>query len=243
MTADAPAVTNPPGPGVETTGDGDGRADTTAPGPAVPAVPPPVPERDRTTDSVDRVGAGVGVVGTPAFDSGQATHEPGLPLVRRAGGRPRFGLALGLATIVVVACVVAGVLIATMSGSSNSNKAAQPSRQASPPARNAPAPPPSPLKLVSHDDQGAVYNLSASRVSLSAVASGRVWMEVVSGTGPFGQVLWQGILTPGQSQTITNDAPVWVRIGAASNVTVSVNGGGVLLPQAPTTYNLTFSQA
>src|SRR5438270_687927 len=50
-------------------------------------------------------------------------------------------------------------------------------------------------------------------------------------------------ITQGQSQTITNDAPVWVRIGAASNVTVSVNGGGVLLPQAPTTYNLTFSQA
>jgi hypothetical protein len=237
MTADAPPVTAR-GPAVETTEGGDGRADTTAPGPAVPAGPPPVRERDQATDSVDTVG-----VGTPAADSGQATEQPGPPLFERTGGRPRFALALGLATIVVVACVVAGVLIATMSGSSNSNKAAQPSRQASPPARNAPAPPPSPLKLVSHDDQGAVYSLSTSRVSLSAVASGRVWMEVVSGTGPFGQVLWQGILTPGQSQTITNAAPVWVRIGAASNVTVSVNGGGVLLPQAPTTYNLTFSQA
>jgi hypothetical protein len=239
MTADAPAVTTAPGPAVETTGGGDGRADTTAPGPAVPAGPPPVPDRDRAIDSVDTVGAGGG---TPDLDSGQAGQQPGPPLVRRAGGRPRFGLALGLAAIVVVACVVAGVLIAAMSGSSNSNKG-QPSGQAAPPARTAPAPPPSPLTLASHDDQGAVYNLKASRVSLSAVANGRVWMEVVSGTGPFGQVLWQGILTQGQSQTITNSAPVWVRIGAASNVTVSVNGGGVLLPQAPTTYNLTFSQA
>jgi hypothetical protein len=236
MTADAPPVTAR-GPAVETTEGGDGRADTTAPGPAVPAGPPPVPERDRATDSVDTIG-----VGTPAVDSGQATEQPGPPLVQRTGGRPRFGLALGLATIVVVACVLAGVLISTMSGSSNSSKT-QPSRQASPPARNTPAPPPPPLRLVSQDDQGAVYNLSASRVSLSAVASGRVWMEVVSGTGPYGQVLWQGILTQGQTQTITNDAPVWVRIGAAANVTVSVNGGGVLLPQAPTTYNLTFSQA
>jgi hypothetical protein len=99
------------------------------------------------------------------------------------------------------------------------------------------------LTLVSHDDQGAVYNVNASQVSLSAVATGRVWMEVVSGTGPFGQVLWQGLLTQGQSQTVTNNAPVWVRIGAASNVNVSINGGGVLLPQSATTYNLTFSQA
>jgi hypothetical protein len=88
-----------------------------------------------------------------------------------------------------------------------------------------------------------VYNVSAGRLSLSAVASGRVWMEVVSGTGPFGSVLWEGILNQGQTQTITNGAPVWVRIGAASNVAVTVNGGVVLLPPAPTTYNLTFSQA
>ncbi|HEX4539254.1 MAG TPA: DUF4115 domain-containing protein [Acidimicrobiales bacterium] len=195
----------------------DGTAVTTAPGPAV-----------ETTEGE-----------TPPSDSGQA-EQPGLPFVQRARRGPRFGLAAGLAAIVVVACVVAGVLIATMS--SSSNKAPQ-SRQARPPASAAPAPPPSPLTLVSHDDQGAVYNVNASQVSLSAVATGRVWMEVVSGTGPFGQVLWQGLLTQGQSQTVTNNAPVWVRIGAASNVNVSINGGGVLLPQSATTYNLTFSQA
>jgi hypothetical protein len=195
----------------------NGTAVTTAPGPAV-----------ETTEGE-----------TPPSDSGQA-EQPGLPFVQRARRGPRFGLAAGLAAIVVVACVVAGVLIATMS--SSSNKAPQ-SRQARPPASAAPAPPPSPLTLVSHDDQGAVYNVNASQVSLSAVATGRVWMEVVSGTGPFGQVLWQGLLTQGQSQTVTNNAPVWVRIGAASNVNVSINGGGVLLPQSATTYNLTFSQA
>jgi hypothetical protein len=87
-----------------------------------------------------------------------------------------------------------------------------------------------------------VYNVNSSRLAVSAVASGRVWLEVIAGSGPYGPVLWQGVLSDGQTQTITNSAPVWMRIGASSNVTVSVNGGGVLLPQSPTTYNLTFSQ-
>ncbi len=228
MTADAPPVTAAPGPAVETTGGGDARADTAAPGPAVPG-PPPGPGPDRDPE-------GVGRLGTPAFDSGGA-EQPGPTSTRRTGRGPRFGLAVGLATIVVVA----GVLVATMSGSSRSNKA-QPTNQAAPPATTAPAPPPSPLTLVSSDQNGAVYNVNSSKLVVSAVASGHVWMEVVAGTGPSNPVLWQGVLSDGQSQTVNNDAPVWIRIGAASNVRVSVNGGGVLLPQAPTTYNLTFSQ-
>jgi pyruvate/2-oxoglutarate dehydrogenase complex dihydrolipoamide acyltransferase (E2) component len=188
------------------------------------------------TDGLD----GLDGIGAAAFDSGQG-EQPGLPSVQRAGRRPRFGLVAGLAAIVVVVCVVAGVLVAALSGSSNSTKV-PPSRQASPPASTAPAPPPSPLKLVSNDQQGAVYNVNSSQLAVSAVANGRVWLEVIAGSGPSGQVLWQGVLSDGQTQTITNSAPVWMRIGASSNVTVSVNGGGVLLPQSPTTYNLTFSQ-
>ncbi len=233
MTADAPPVATGPE-------RGEAVAET-APSPAAPAGPPPSgpppgPDRDWFSAASDGVG-------TAAFDGRQA-EQPGPPFLQRSARARRRGVVVGLATVVVVVCVVAGVLVATMSGSSNSSKA-PPSRQASPPARPAPgpAPAPSPLTLVSHDDNGAVYNLNAGRVSLSAVASGRVWIEVVSGTGPYGQVLWQGILTDGQSQQVTNDAPVWVRIGAASNVAVTVNGGGVVLPQSPTTYNLTFSQA
>jgi hypothetical protein len=232
---DASAVETAPGPAIETTNGGDGSADATAPSPEVPPPPPPGPERDRVTDSVDSVDG----VGTAAFDAVQA-DQPGPPLVGRAR-RPRFGLIAGLVTIVVVVGVVAGVLIATMSSPSKSNKA-QPTNQVSPPVRTAPAPPPSPLKLVSSDQNGAVYNVSSSNLVVSAVASGRVWVEAVAGTGPSDPVLWQGILTNGQTQTVTNNAPVWIRIGAASNVSVSINGAGVLLPQAPTTYNLTFSQ-
>ena len=88
-----------------------------------------------------------------------------------------------------------------------------------------------------------MWNVNANRLSVSAVATGRVWLEIVASSGPSGPVLWQGVLTSGQSQTITNDAPVWMRIGASSNVTVTVNGKGVLLPQAPNTYNLTFQHA
>ncbi|HEX6475993.1 MAG TPA: DUF4115 domain-containing protein [Acidimicrobiales bacterium] len=229
---DAHAVTTAPGPAIGTTPGGDGFTDTSIPSPEVPTGPPPVVGHDQVPDGGD-------AFGTAAFGAGRA--EQPRPLIRRTGRRPRVGLIAGLASIVVVLIVVVGVLVATMSGSSKSNKA-QPANQASPPARTAPAPPPSPLKLVSSDQNGALYSVNSSSVAVSAVASGRVWMEVVAGTGPSGSVVWQGILTDGQTQTITNNAPVWIRIGAASNVNVTVNGAGVLLPQAPEAYNLAFSQ-
>jgi hypothetical protein len=152
--------------------------------------------------------------------------------------RPRFGLAVGLVVIVVVACVVVGVLVATVSTSSNKT---QPARSASPPPTTAPAAPPSPLTQLARDDQGAWYNVNTSRLSVSAVATGRVWLEVVAGSNAFGPVLFQGILTNGQTQTITNNAPIWMRIGASSNVNVTVNGTSVVLPQAPNTFNLAFT--
>jgi pyruvate/2-oxoglutarate dehydrogenase complex dihydrolipoamide acyltransferase (E2) component len=156
----------------------------------------------------------------------------------------RRGLATSLVTIVVVIVVVLGVLVATMSGSSHK---VQQNTQASPtPAKSAPAPapapPPAPLTLVSSDQNGSVYNVTSNHLALSAVASGRVWLEVVAGAGPSGQVIFQGILTNGQSQQITNDAPVWIRIGAPGNVAMTVNGAGVLLPsQTSEPYNLTLS--
>jgi hypothetical protein len=152
----------------------------------------------------------------------------------------RRGLATSLATIVVVIVVVLGVLVATMSGSSH--KVQQNAQASPPPAKSAPAPPSTPLTLVSSDQNGSVYNVTSNHLALSAVASGRVWLEVVAGAGPSGQVIFQGILTNGQSQQITNDAPVWIRIGAPGNVAMTVNGAGVLLPSTTSEpYNLTLS--
>jgi hypothetical protein len=54
-------------------------------------------------------------------------------------------------------------------------------------------------------------------------------------------VLWQGFLTDGQSQTITTDGPIWLRIGDVPNVAVSVNGARVSIPPGTGVYNLTFS--
>ncbi len=209
-----------------TTANGDeGNGVTTAP---VAQVPPAAPDGD---DHLLVPEAN----GPTAIDAAPRGPSWGA----KVSERPRWALAAGLAAVVIVVCVVVGVLVA----SSTSSKKAPPASQASPPASTAPAPAPSPLTLVSHDDQGAVWNVNANRLSLSAVASGRVWLEIVASAGPSGPVLWQGVLTSGQSQTITNDAPVWIRIGASSNVTVTVNGHGVLLPQAPNTYNLTFQHA
>ena len=213
----------------------------------VPTAAPP--DVEIPTGDTDAAITTAPVAGEPAASSSVSDHveaptvdtrPPRAPWAAKSLRRPRFGFVAGLAAAVVVVCVVVAVLVATMSTSSNKG---QPAHRASPPASTAPAPPPSPFKLVSSDPQGAVYNVASGRVALSAVARGRVWLEIVAGTGPFGQVLWQGVLSQGQNQTITNDAPVWIRIGASSNVAVTVNGSGVLLPQAPNTYNLTFSHA
>jgi hypothetical protein len=175
-----------------------------------------------------------GGIGAAAMDAVHAPTQWATKLRRS----PRFGLAVSLAAILVVACVVVGVLVAMMSTSSNKG---QPVRSASPPPTTAPAPPPSPLTQVSRDDQGAWYNVNTSRLSVSTVATGRVWLEVVAATNPNGPVLFQGILTDGQTQTFTNNAPIWMRIGASSNVNVTVNGNAVQLPQTPNTFNLAFT--
>ena len=240
-TAEGGADAWPAGPAAETTADSvKVVTDETAevPTAAHPDVETPTGDTDAdvTTAPVAEVPAASSSVDAPTVD----TRPPSTLWAGKSLRRPRFGFVAGLAAAVVVVCVVVAVLVATMSTSSNKG---QPARRASPPASTAPAPPSPPFKLVSSDPQGAVYNVASGRVALSAVASGRVWLEVVAGTGPFGQVLWQGVLSQGQNQTITNDAPVWIRIGASSNVSVTVNGSGVLLPQAPNTYNLTFSHA
>ncbi|HWC38390.1 MAG TPA: RodZ domain-containing protein [Acidimicrobiales bacterium] len=208
------------------TGHGeDGASVTTAPVPGVPASSSPVDEGLSAS----------GGIGGAALD---AVHAPA-QWVTKLRRSPRFGLGVGLAAILVVACVLVGVLVATMSTSSNNG---QPARAASPPpSTTAPAAPASPLTQVSRDDQGAWYNVNTSRLSVSAVATGRVWLEVVAGTGPNGPVLFQGILNDGQTQTFTNNAPVWMRIGASSNVNVTVNGNAVQLPQNPNTFNLAFT--
>jgi hypothetical protein len=212
-----------------TTGDGDGGTPVaTAPVPEVPSMPP-------GADGGGPVSQGIGAT---ALDAGRATAQR----AAEASRQPRVRLAAGLVAIVVLACVVVAVLLATMSSSSkNASNTVQPAGQAPPPARTAPAPPPSTLTLVSRDDQGAWFNVNSSRLTVSAAATGRVWLQVVAGTNAFGPVLFQGILTDGQTQTITNDAPVWMRIGASSNVNVKVNGAGVLLPQVPNTFNLAFT--
>jgi hypothetical protein len=208
------------------TGHGeDGASVTTAPVPGLPA----------SSSGIDEGAPFSGGIGAAAVD---AVHAPAqwATKLRRS---PRFGLAVGLTAIVVVACVVVGVLIATMSTSSTKS---QPVRSASSPATTAPGPPPSALTQVSRDDQGAWYNVNTGRLSVSAVATGRVWLEFVAGNTANGPVLFQGTLTSGQSQTIANNAPVWVRIGASSNVNVTVNGSAVQLPQAPNnTFNLAFT--
>jgi hypothetical protein len=148
-----------------------------------------------------------------------------------------------MATIVVVLGIVLGVLVATMSGSSHKVQTSAVASAPPPKPATAPAPAPPPaLKLVSSDQNGSVYNVTSNHLALSAVASGRVWLEVVAGAGPSGQVIFQGILTNGQTQQITYDAPVWIRIGAPGNVAMTVNGAGVLLPSTTLQpYNVTLS--
>lgn len=66
------------------------------------------------------------------------------------------------------------------------------------------------------------------------------WTEVAA--TPDGRVLSEGTLDQGQVKSIPADGSLWLRLGAPKNVSVTLNGSMVQLPQSVgSPYDLTFS--
>jgi hypothetical protein len=105
--------------------------------------------------------------------------------------------------------------------------APSPSKATSAPSTTAPR---GPAALVASSAQphGATYAAPASPYTVAIDASGLCW--VLAEEVPSGQVLWTGTLQAGATRSFSGSGTVQVRLGAASDVTVSLDGSPVALP-------------
>jgi hypothetical protein len=85
----------------------------------------------------------------------------------------------------------------------------------------------------------AAYAAPATGYTVALQATGPCWVEASDTLT--GHVVWTGTLAPGQTQSIPATGSLIVRLGAADDVTVTLDGQQVLLPpgfQSP--FNMTF---
>jgi hypothetical protein len=158
--------------------------------------------------------------------------------------RPRFGLAVGLAAIVLAAAAIAGVLVSTRPFSaSEQHQLTRTSQSHKHPGQLPPPTTQAVVTAVSSDNLGAQYKAPAGNFTVVVTASAPCWTEVAATSG--GTILSEQTLTQGQVKTIPANSSLWVRLGDPSNVKVTMNGMVVQLPPSVdgSPYNLTFSSS
>jgi hypothetical protein len=182
--------------------------------------------------------------------SGAAAAEPGT--VRRPPGgtserfrpRPRHRPGrLALAIAGAVAMVAVGVGLALALVPSHPHVATARHRRAvtaSHPATSAPADTAVPPASVSAST--ATYPVPASAYTVVLDASGECW--VLATDTATGHVLWTGTMTSGETRSLSATGDMALRLGAASDMSVSMDGRPVRLPsgfQSP--FTMTFRAA
>ncbi len=172
------------------------------------------------------------------------SHEHALASMNRAS---RQGSTI---LVVVVLLILAGVLsylavhhpshrspsraastTATSHGNSSQPAATHGSHAPHGHHRTTPAPP-SQLVATASTATTATYSVPAASYTLVVSASQSCWVQATS--EPSGSVLWQGVLPPGASQTISSSGRVAVSLGAAG-ASMKVDGVPVVVPSGSVT--------
>src|SRR5207302_2978347 len=110
-------------------------------------------------------------------------------------------------------------------------------------------PPPTPLQPAAEqttalqpakaDARTADYVVGTAPFSVVVTAGGPCWLQVRTAAG---QILFTGTLAPGQIQTFSG-TDLRLRLGAAGNVTLQVNGSSLVVPvKTPDPYDVRVSQ-
>jgi Domain of unknown function (DUF4115) len=152
----------------------------------------------------------------------------------------RFGL--GLLVLVVLALLALNVI--AFSGALVDEETAKPT------VPTEPAPPPAEPDLARSAEQGREEQIARRRTEpargkavgptlILSATRGDCWVEVRSGSAT-GQALYAGTLTTGRSLRFYRPK-LWLRLGAASNVDIVVNGRPSSVP--PGTVELTVPDA
>ncbi|HET9690342.1 MAG TPA: DUF4115 domain-containing protein [Acidimicrobiales bacterium] len=165
-----------------------------------------------------------------------AGRDPGgrRPAARRAPRTRRPAARTSLLVGAAAALAVTGGAAALIAGGGTgrpATPAAPPDAAPARPAATVPAPSPTttappPVSLASSSPAGSVYTVTGP-VTIAITAADASWVQVRSG-GPSGAVISEGLLAAGRTETVP--APVWIRLGNPTGVTVVVNGTPVRAP-------------
>jgi hypothetical protein len=146
---------------------------------------------------------------------------------RRAGSR---------IVSVVAAVVVLGIVVGIALALAPSHHTTTPPRRDSPPPKtsvpvshsNTTVPPPPEIRATADTSSTAAYSAPATPYTVALRATGLCWVEATQMST--GHVVWTGTLTAGEAQSIPATGSLFVRLGAADNVSVTLNGEQVQLP-------------
>jgi len=98
------------------------------------------------------------------------------------------------------------------------------------------------LEPTTFNTTAATYAAPGSTYTLDVAASGPCWILATESTT--GQVLWTGTMQAGESRSIPGSGSVFVRLGAAFSVVLTLNGVPVSLPVGHgSPFNVTFQPA
>jgi Domain of unknown function (DUF4115) len=146
---------------------------------------------------------------------------------RRAGSR-----IVSVVAAVVVLGIVVGIALALAPAHHTTTP---PRRDSSPPKTSVPVsrsnttvPPPPEIRATTDTSSSAAYSAPATPYTVALRATGLCWVEATQLST--GHVVWTGTLTPGEAQSIPATGSLFVRLGAADNVSVTLNGEQVQLP-------------
>jgi hypothetical protein len=86
------------------------------------------------------------------------------------------------------------------------------------------------LQATSATSSTAAYGAPATAYTVALSATGLCWVEATEAST--GKVVWTGTLLTGQTRSISSAGSLLVRLGAANDVSVTLNGEPVVLPSS-----------
>jgi hypothetical protein len=89
-------------------------------------------------------------------------------------------------------------------------------------------PPPLQVSPTTSTSSTAAYGAPAATFTVALQATGPCWVEATQTST--GAVVWTGTLVSGQTHSIPGTGSLFLRLGAANDITVTLNGEKVLLP-------------
>ncbi len=172
------------------------------------------------------------------------TGPPRRPWSPGARGRLRTKAGAGAAvTLLALAVAGAATALALSDGVAQHHKHQATNRLGG--SNNATSPAtsslPTTLTPVFSNSGGATYSIPSSSFTLAVSATGPCWVEAKP-SATSAQTVYEGILQAGATHTFSASGSLWLRVGYATHIQVSLDGTPVQMPSVgPSPFNLTFA--